>query len=106
MAKSTVKFTLQPCCKRSLKQIRDKKEIARVLSAALAASPFVLLMSGSPPSGLITVSSTDWSLLARAIKGIPAIAKERCQTIAGFEAIKHPGGPLHMFWQGLYDSCS
>lgn len=99
-----INVKLDDCCKRSIKQIQDKQELGSLLQKMLGASPLLLILGGNVPDGAVTVFGTDWGLLAKAVKGVPVIVKNRCQQIAGFECLKHPGGQLNKFWTAMYNS--
>ena len=100
----TINVKLEPCCKRALEQIRDKQQLGSLLQKMLGVSPLLLILGGNPPEGAVTIFGTDWGLLAKAVKGVPVIVKNRCQQIAGFERLKHPGGQLNRFWTAMYNS--
>jgi hypothetical protein len=99
-----LKYELHDCCKRSLRDIAQIKELGKVLHGVLAASPFVVLFGSGPIETTFSIGTQDWKLWAESVKTVPAIVKNRCQQVAGFEVLNHPGGPLHQFWRKLYDS--
>lgn len=98
---------LGDCCLDSLKEISDKIKLGKVLAVAMSGGLLVTIFAGRGQTAqvgtLYNVSSTDWDLFGNAIKSVPTIAKNRCQQIAGFEALKHAGGDLNKFWRAMYD---
>ncbi len=97
------KLKLEPCCQDTLEQIRDKKEIGRALQAMLGASPFLLVFASEPLDAAVTVLPTDWDMLGKAMKSVPAIVRNRCRLLAGIEILRHKGGDLNRFWRAMYD---
>lgn len=99
----TINVKLEACCKQALEKIKEKHEWGKALQKVLGVSPLIIILGGKPPEGTVTIVGTHWSLLAKAIHGIPVIVKNRCRHIAGVERLKHPGGQLNKFWTAMYN---
>ncbi len=99
---------LEPCCKRTLDDIRYRLKMADLLQKGLLPLVFVSVFIGPAGKGsaLTTINSiyqTDWAALAGATALIPEIARYPVKLEAAREVLKHTGN-LHNFWQGIYDA--
>ncbi len=97
---------LEPCCHEALEQIQDKIKLGKALQVALSGGLFVTLLAGrgryvSEASTVYNIATTDWDLFGKAVKAVPAIVKNRCRQICGFECLNHSGGDLNKFWRGM-----
>lgn len=104
MPQSLQSLRLKPCCFDALKQIQQKQETGKVLQALLTGSPFIILLGSNPADALFNISTTDWDMLAKAVRVVPGLVRSRCQDIATLEYMNHPGGPLKDFWEGMYEA--
>ena len=101
---------LQPCCKKALKEIREKIRMGEELKKALTGAPFFLLVFAPLASttgamvGETTVDVDSWDIWGRAMKGVAPIVRNRCKTIAGLEVLEHKGGQLNQFWRAMHSS--
>jgi hypothetical protein len=98
---------LQPCCIKTVKIINGRIKRANTLQIAMPACIFVQMFLGpskSEISTLYSVSSTDWGLLAEAIRSINTIVKRAVLNDAAGEMVNHPSGQLGDFWTGIYEA--
>ena len=95
---------LQPCCKRSLEEIRRKIQLGKVLQVTLGSAPLLQVLANDKAMDSIhAVYSTDWNLLAEAVKSVDIIVKSSIQRICADECLyNHTGGQLHEFWKAMY----
>jgi hypothetical protein len=91
----------QPCCQKSLADIKDAVRRGNALGALTATSGLWNLMGSAPLDTAVSVTTTDWSLFAQAAKAAPALTRKACFEIASEEVDKHPGGPLYLFWSTM-----
>jgi hypothetical protein len=94
---------LPQCCAECLKDIDTRIQLGRVLQAVLVASPFVMMLEG-PLAAALTIKTTEWDLLTKAVKGVPAIARRRAYDLAALHSLDHPGGDLNRFWVAMAES--
>jgi hypothetical protein len=92
------------CCEQALRDIKEKIELAEDLKIILGVSPFFTSLFTNPAITLFSLTSMDWDVWGKAVKSVNIIARSRCQDIAAFEVINHPGGELNRFWKAMYDS--
>jgi hypothetical protein len=95
---------LEPCCKKSLKEIDDKIKMGKLLKRVLAVSPFVTMLGSKSYEVAFSVATTDWDMLIKATQSVAPIVKHSCRTIAELEMLDHPGGPLNRFWEAMAES--
>ena len=102
MRGSVVGAVLQPCCKRSLREIVDDLEKGGVDHVLLSVGSLEAILNPNPPTGAVSVSSADWNMLVAAITNCEEDDKDSCEQHATGESMKHTG-QLGMFWRSLAD---
>jgi hypothetical protein len=106
MAEKIENYEFEPCCKESLERLKEIQELGKLLQSVITASPFAVLLGSGPVETTFSLATTDWDTWGEAVKAVPAIVKNRCQQVCGFEVLNHAGGPLNKFWRRMYDSFS
>jgi hypothetical protein len=93
---------LLPCCQKSMQDIRDRLQLGAILRGVAATSGLLNLLGSAPLDTFVSVTTTDWSMFAKAAKA--NVAKGYCKLIAFDEVQKHPGGSLNAFWERVYEA--
>ena len=94
------------CCKDTLIQMREKKEIAPLLEKAVIFGPIFTILGENKIHAMYQVNSSandnNWM---KAVQLIPKIAKKRLQAMAELEAIHHHNDRrMYSFWRKMADS--
>lgn len=89
--------------KKVVRQIKDKLKAGRQLKIALGGSPFLLLFTSSNMiEATFTVTSTDWSMLGKAISSVNTIILNRILTIIELHLITSAMSPKERkFWETM-----
>jgi len=102
MRGSVMGVVLQPCCKRSLREIADALEKGGVDHTLFSVGSLSSIINPNPPTGAVTVSAAEWNLLVDEIVNCEEDDKDTCEQIATMEMAKHTG-QLGMFWRSMTD---
>ena len=105
MSYTSVSVQLPECCRRRL------REISRILDAWATAHGVIQLSIWNaitdPPTALITLGTTDWTLWHQALVSCNQIARSRCITICTLELEHHViqrNANLERFWTQMRQS--
>jgi len=90
---------------RAIEDIKQKKEFAQALNVAmpLGAMANIFLGNRVPEVG-VSLAMTDFEVLAKAMKSMPAIQRKVIRDIATMQAIFHMGKES-LFWRGIANGC-
>ncbi len=102
MRGSVLGVVLQPCCKRSLREVADALEKGGVDHTLFSVGSLSSIINPNPPSGSLTVTAAEWNVLVDQIKNCEEDDKDTCEQICTGETMKHTG-QLGMFWRSLGD---
>lgn len=94
--------TLGSCCRRALQDMHDVQQLARVLQAALSASPWITIIGSNPVAAIVSLTMMDWDALDKALHAVPNIARNRCMTAIHKELSSHTGNDARTrFWSAM-----
>lgn len=105
MRGSVMGVMLQPCCKRTLREIADALEKGGVDHTLFSVGSLSTIINPNPPTGAVTVSAAEWNMFDDEVGNCEEDDKDTCEQLATVEFAKHTG-QLGMFWRSLADCCS
>jgi len=90
----------------AIREIRRKRQLLNSLAVVMpvGAMTNIFLGNGALKSAY-NISQTDFTTLAKAIHGLPAIHRKVIRDIAAMQALSH-SGKESLFWRGVTDGCS
>lgn len=95
------------CCQDALRGIDDAAGCGRVLQLFMPMLTFVVIFNslgrGSFLTSTFTLTTMDWDGLLHATAKVPTFTRATCWKIAANEAMEHPGGELHRFWETMVE---
>ena len=90
---------LERCCERTIKNINETLNMARVMGKLFPGCVFIA-MFGNPLVTTYNIVNTDWAKLVKATKSIPSPYKRTCSNYCQIEAMEH-SGQLSRFWETM-----
>lgn len=97
---------LSPEGQKALKNIQSVIKNSEILQKVLVGGTLInVLASDKVIPVAFNVTNTDWEMLAKAVKGVPAIAQNRIEQISGMMTLNTKGKERD-FWKAIYQNCS
>lgn len=90
----------------AIREIRKKRQLLATLSVAMPVGTMANIFLGNGVlKSSYNITQTDFTTLAQAVRGLPAIQRKIIRDIAAMQALSH-FGKESMFWRGIADGCN
>jgi len=105
-----VTIKLQPCCQKTLGEIKDVLELGKILHAVVAIAPFALLFGVKlkpSPNSMVSFANRDWDLWEKSMSSATKITRNTCKKLCELHLLDHrKDRSERIFWSKMADSFS
>ena len=96
----------EECCGKTLRMLRERADLTKVVFSSLASSPFARILGPYPPTGPTVFTQADWEHFNRAARRVPRATRQSVRLLTAGEAANHKDGDLGRFWAAMHRAFS